>query len=82
MRRSSVNLAVDPISILSKGKLRSLLLSRYLLLIIIASNTFVDQLEQNLIEETAKITGGSLDYIIANAALQSDWSAHNPIGTL
>ncbi|RFN47952.1 hypothetical protein FIE12Z_7675 [Fusarium flagelliforme] len=37
---------------------------------------------KNLIEETAKITGGSLDYIIANAALQSDWSAHSPIGTL
>ncbi|RGP73160.1 hypothetical protein FLONG3_6476 [Fusarium longipes] len=37
---------------------------------------------KNLIEETAKITGGSLDYIIANAAMQSEWSGHNPIGVL
>ncbi|KAK2668247.1 Short-chain dehydrogenase/reductase SDR [Fusarium oxysporum f. sp. vasinfectum] len=37
---------------------------------------------KNLVKEVAKITGGSLDYIIANAALQSEWSAHNPIGVL
>ncbi|KAG8672129.1 hypothetical protein FPOAC2_05497 [Fusarium poae] len=37
---------------------------------------------KNLIDETAKITGGSLDYVIANAAFQSDWSGHNPIGAL
>jgi hypothetical protein len=37
---------------------------------------------QNLVDETAKITGGSLDYIIANAAVQSEWSAHNPFGVL
>ncbi|RKL04442.1 hypothetical protein BFJ68_g11044 [Fusarium oxysporum] len=28
---------------------------------------------KNLVKEVAKITGGSLDYIIANAALQSEW---------
>ncbi|CAG1977805.1 unnamed protein product [Fusarium graminearum] len=37
---------------------------------------------KNLIDETAKITGGSLDYIIANAAIQSEWSGYNPIGAL
>ncbi|PNP84185.1 hypothetical protein FNYG_02873 [Fusarium nygamai] len=41
-----------------------------------------DVKEQNLVKEVARITGGSLDYIIANAALQSEWSAHNPIGVL
>ncbi|KAF2670229.1 NAD(P)-binding protein [Microthyrium microscopicum] len=33
-------------------------------------------------EETAKITGGSLDYLIANAAFVSRWSAYDPIGVL
>ncbi|KAF9776887.1 hypothetical protein IL306_004857 [Fusarium sp. DS 682] len=37
---------------------------------------------KNLVNEVAKITGGSLDYIIANAAFQSEWSAHKPIGDL
>ncbi|KAF4451301.1 hypothetical protein F53441_5722 [Fusarium austroafricanum] len=37
---------------------------------------------KNLVNETSKITGGSLDYIIANAAFQSEWSAGNPIGVL
>ncbi|KAG9494897.1 hypothetical protein J7337_013126 [Fusarium musae] len=37
---------------------------------------------KNLVKEVSQITGGSLDYIIANAALQSEWSAHNPIGVL
>ncbi|KAK0657796.1 hypothetical protein B0T16DRAFT_363040 [Cercophora newfieldiana] len=32
--------------------------------------------------ETAKITGGSLDYIIANAALVSDFDGYDPIGEL
>ncbi|KAM0287330.1 hypothetical protein ACHAO9_007734 [Fusarium lateritium] len=37
---------------------------------------------KNLIDQTANITGGSLDYIIANAAVQSEWSAHSPFGVL
>ncbi|KAF5000920.1 hypothetical protein FGRMN_1377 [Fusarium graminum] len=37
---------------------------------------------KNFVEEAGKITGGSLDYVIANAAVQGDWSAHAPIGTL
>lgn len=31
---------------------------------------------------TTKITGGALDYLIANAALMSHWSAYLPIGIL
>ncbi|KAM0350963.1 hypothetical protein ACHAPU_002741 [Fusarium lateritium] len=37
---------------------------------------------KNFVEEAGKITGGSLDYVIANAAVQDEWSAHAPIGTL
>ena len=31
---------------------------------------------------TEEITGGSLDYVIANAALQSSWSAYSSLGVL
>ncbi|KAF2682326.1 NAD(P)-binding protein [Lentithecium fluviatile CBS 122367] len=33
-------------------------------------------------QDSAKITGGSIDYIIANAALVSQWDAYDGIGTL
>ncbi|KAI0430778.1 hypothetical protein F5Y09DRAFT_330834 [Xylaria sp. FL1042] len=33
-------------------------------------------------EDTATLTGGSLDYLIANAAYVSKWDAYDPIGTL
>ncbi|GJC88319.1 putative oxidoreductase C663.08c [Colletotrichum liriopes] len=34
------------------------------------------------VEEVAKVTGGSLDYLIANAAFISTWSAYDGIGVL
>lgn len=34
------------------------------------------------VEYTAKVTGGALDYVIANAGLISDWSAYRSIGSL
>ncbi|GME23728.1 Short-chain dehydrogenase [Neofusicoccum parvum] len=34
------------------------------------------------VDEISKISGGKLDYIIANAAVISDWSAYDPIGKL
>ncbi|KAF4634343.1 hypothetical protein G7Y89_g3767 [Cudoniella acicularis] len=34
------------------------------------------------IDETADITGGALDYVIANAAYMSTWSAYDPLGVL
>lgn len=37
---------------------------------------------QRAADETAKITGGRLDYIIANAALITKWSAYNSMGEL
>ncbi|VUC37315.1 unnamed protein product [Clonostachys rosea] len=33
-------------------------------------------------EDTSKITGGKIDYVIANAAVASEWSEYNNIGTL
>ncbi|KAF5023007.1 hypothetical protein F66182_4965 [Fusarium sp. NRRL 66182] len=35
-----------------------------------------------VVNEITKITGGSLDYIIANSAHAAAWSAHDPIGSL
>jgi hypothetical protein len=40
------------------------------------------QYDQKAVEDTAEITGGALDYVIANAAWQSTWSAYDPIGVL
>jgi NAD(P)-dependent dehydrogenase (short-subunit alcohol dehydrogenase family) len=37
---------------------------------------------QAAVAETAKITGGSLDYLIANAAFLTLFDAFDPIGTL
>jgi hypothetical protein len=37
---------------------------------------------QKAVQETAAITGGSLDYVIANAASLAKWSAYKPIGAL
>lgn len=37
---------------------------------------------KKVVDFTAEVTGGSLDYIIANAGLISDWSAYLPIGAL
>ncbi|KAH8893324.1 NAD(P)-binding protein [Thozetella sp. PMI_491] len=37
---------------------------------------------QATVDETAKITGGSLDYLIANAGFVSRWSALNTLGNL
>ena len=37
---------------------------------------------QRAAAETATITGGSHDYIIANAAFMSAWSVYDPIGVL
>ncbi|KAF4972587.1 hypothetical protein FSARC_860 [Fusarium sarcochroum] len=34
------------------------------------------------VDQTAKITGGSLDYVIANAAMQSEWSSYDPLSVL
>ncbi|RSL51882.1 hypothetical protein CEP54_011183 [Fusarium duplospermum] len=34
------------------------------------------------VDETSKITGGKLDYIIANAGLVSPWSAYDPLSVL
>ncbi|WAO82895.1 Hypothetical protein NCS54_00006900 [Fusarium falciforme] len=34
------------------------------------------------VDETSKITGGKLDYIIANAGLVSSWSAYDPLSVL
>ncbi|KAI4861822.1 hypothetical protein F4820DRAFT_451600 [Hypoxylon rubiginosum] len=34
------------------------------------------------VEDTAKITGGSLDYLIANAGYVSQFDAYDPIGVL
>ncbi len=31
---------------------------------------------------TADITGGILDYVIANAAFHSEWSLYDPLGVL
>ncbi|RJE22141.1 Short chain dehydrogenase [Aspergillus sclerotialis] len=38
--------------------------------------------KQNAVAETAKITGGTLDYLIANAGLISHFDAYDPIGVL
>ncbi|KAL9115146.1 MAG: hypothetical protein Q9227_000940 [Pyrenula ochraceoflavens] len=37
---------------------------------------------KNAVDDTAKFTGGRLDYVIANAAFISDWSAYDAIGVL
>jgi hypothetical protein len=37
---------------------------------------------QASVDETSKITGGKLDYIIANAGLVSSWSAYDPLSVL
>ncbi|KXX73125.1 hypothetical protein MMYC01_209876 [Madurella mycetomatis] len=37
---------------------------------------------QNAVTDTAEITGGTLDYLIANAAYVSHWDAYDPIGVL
>lgn len=37
---------------------------------------------QNAAAHTANITGGSLDYIIANAAFLTQFDAYDPIGKL
>ncbi|GAP88448.1 putative short chain dehydrogenase [Rosellinia necatrix] len=34
------------------------------------------------VEDTATLTGGTLDYLVANAAYVSQWDAYDPIGTL
>lgn len=34
------------------------------------------------VDETAAITGGALDYVIANAGWISTWSAYLPLGKL
>lgn len=34
------------------------------------------------VDETAGITGGALDYVIANAAFMSAWSAWDPVSVL
>lgn len=39
-------------------------------------------IEQASVDEVSKITGGSLDYIIANAAFQGAWSAYEPLSVL
>lgn len=40
------------------------------------------QLPQKSVDVVSQITGGKLDYIIANAAYISDWQAFEPIGKL
>ena len=37
---------------------------------------------QHAVAETSKITGGTLDYLIANAAYVSEFDAYDPIGVL
>lgn len=37
---------------------------------------------QNAVAATAQITGGALDYLIANAAYVSEYDAYDPIGVL
>lgn len=39
-------------------------------------------IEQASVNEVSKITGGGLDYIIANAAFQDAWSAYEPLSVL
>lgn len=45
------------------------------------SKTCVDFSKES-VTQVATITGGKLDYIIANAALVSAWSGYDALGTL
>jgi NAD(P)-dependent dehydrogenase (short-subunit alcohol dehydrogenase family) len=48
----------------------------------IASNTNTNTSYQTAVSETAKLTGGSLDYIIANAGLITPFDQYDGIGDL
>ena len=38
--------------------------------------------EQTAVTSTSDITGGSLDYLVANAAYMTEWDVYEPIGAL
>ena len=48
----------------------------------IADGRKCSQLEQSAAAETATITGGGLDYLIANAGFISSFDSYDPIGVL
>lgn len=39
-------------------------------------------MQQRAVADTAKLTGGTLDYLIANAARLARWDLYGPIGVL